>query len=135
MFPFGDGQLDFTGGLPNHALNANLPVNLDSESLNSIAMGRCWPSLANQASSGWVTMTPPIQRNRILMRRNSYAIHWINKYIRIDSIQYKIQIVLILFTHITFHKMYKRHWWLTTHTPTQWGVCKNYSKDLVMGKN
>ncbi|XP_031630430.1 protein bric-a-brac 1-like [Contarinia nasturtii] len=53
MFPFSDGQLDFSGGLPNHALNANLPVNLDSESLNSLAIGRCWPSLANQqASSG-----------------------------------------------------------------------------------
>lgn len=53
MFPFGDGQLDFTAGLPTHALNANLPVNLDSDSLGSLAMSRCWPSLANQqASSG-----------------------------------------------------------------------------------
>lgn len=55
MFPFvsGDGQLDFAGGLPNHALNTNLPVNLDSESLSSLAISRCWPSLANQqASSG-----------------------------------------------------------------------------------
>lgn len=53
MFPFGDGQLDFAGGLPNHGLNTSLPVNLDSDSLGSLAISRCWPSLTNQqASSG-----------------------------------------------------------------------------------
>lgn len=72
MFPFGDNPIDFSAGLPNHALNTNLPVNLDNESLSSLAIGRCWPSLANQqASSGWENSS--IQR---MMRRSSYAIPW-----------------------------------------------------------
>lgn len=53
MFPFGDGPLDFATAIPSHGVNTNLQVNLDSDSLGSLAMNRCWPSLTNQqASSG-----------------------------------------------------------------------------------
>lgn len=55
MFPFGDGPIDFANALPNHGVNTNLQVNLDSDSLGSLAMNRCWPTLTNQqASSGWI---------------------------------------------------------------------------------
>lgn len=51
MFPFGDGQIDFNSALPNHSLNANLPVGLEGDSLGSLAISRCWPSLTNQQTS------------------------------------------------------------------------------------